>query len=166
MKPEERKRLFNKDVPFITYIIHDKNMKNGRTVTVYKPTQEYYILFELIKFRRLPSTFPDIGITVISEGLEPSPSDVSVTESVLMDIKTGKSVEIEELETVVEHLQIRLSEWRGVARQLADELKEEISSKCTVIWEEVGETSPAWIAYNNLVDTEDYETNPDYYKGV
>ena len=45
------KRLFNKDVPFITYIIHDKNMKNGRTVTVYKPTQEYYILFELIKFR-------------------------------------------------------------------------------------------------------------------
>lgn len=99
---------------------------------------------------------------------EPSPSDsdVSVTESVLMDIKTGKSVEIEELETVVEHLQIRLSEWRGVARQLADELKEEISSNCTVIWEEVGETSPAWIAYNNLVDTEDYEANPDYYKGV
>ena len=89
-----------------------------------------------------------------------------MTESVLMDIKTGKSVEIEEPETVVEHLQIRLSEWRGVARQLADELKEEISSKCTVIWEEVGETSPAWIAYNNLVDTEDYETNPDYYKGV
>ena len=76
------KRLFNKDVPFITYIIHDKNMKNGRTVTVYKPTQEYYILFELIKFRRLPSTFPDIGITVISEGLEPSPSDVSVTQDV------------------------------------------------------------------------------------
>ena len=76
------KRLFNKDVPFITYIIHDKNMKNGRTVTVYKPTQEYYILFELIKFRRLPATFPDIGITVISEGLEPSPSDVSVTQDV------------------------------------------------------------------------------------
>ena len=72
VKPEDCKRLFNKDVPFITYIIHDKNMKNGRTVTVYKPTQEYYILFELIKFRRLPSTFPDIGITVISEGLEPS----------------------------------------------------------------------------------------------
>ena len=70
------KRLFNKDVPFITYIIHDKNMENGRTVTVYKPTQEYYILFELIKFRRLPSTFPDIGITVVqaSEGSEPSPS--------------------------------------------------------------------------------------------
>ena len=70
------KRLFNKDMPFITYIIHDKNMKNGRTVTVYKPTQEYYILFELIKFRRLPATFPDIGITVISEGLEPSPSEI------------------------------------------------------------------------------------------
>ena len=77
------KRLFNKDVPFITYIIHDKNMKNGRTVTVYKPTQEYYILFELIKFRRLPSTFPDIGITVIAEGLEPTPSDVSTTQDVI-----------------------------------------------------------------------------------
>jgi len=92
------KRLINKDVPFITYIIHDKNMKNGRTVTVYKPTQEYYILFELIKFRRLPSTFPDIGITVISEGLEPSPSDVSTTQDVLMDIKKDLSdAEIEEL---------------------------------------------------------------------
>ena len=92
------KRLFNKDVPFIAYIIHDKNMKNGRTVTVYKPTQEYYILFELIKFRRLPSTFPDIGITVISEGLEPLPSDVSVTQDVLMDIKKDLSdAEIEEL---------------------------------------------------------------------
>ena len=87
------KRLINKDVPFITYIIHDKNMKNGRTVTVYKPTQEYYILFELIKFRRLPSTFPDIGITVISEGLEPSPSDVSVTQDVLISVKTPQSVE-------------------------------------------------------------------------
>ena len=69
---EISEKAIKKDVPFITYIIHDKNMKNGRTVTVYKPTQEYYILFELIKFRRLPSTFPDIGITVISEGLEPS----------------------------------------------------------------------------------------------
>ena len=87
------KRLFDKDVPFITYIIHDKNMKNRRTVTVYKPTQEYYILFELIKFRRLPSTFPDIGITVISEGLEPSPSDVSVTQDVLIDVKTPRSIE-------------------------------------------------------------------------
>ena len=87
------KRLFNKDVPFIEYIIHDKNMKNGRTVTVYKPTQEYYILFELIKFRRLPSTFPDIGITVISEGLEPSPSDVSITQDVLTDVKTPRSIE-------------------------------------------------------------------------
>jgi len=82
VKPEDRKRIFNKDVPFITYIIHDKNMKNGRAVTVYKPTQEYYILFELIKFRRLPATFPDIGITVISEGSEPSPSDVSTAQNV------------------------------------------------------------------------------------
>lgn len=64
------KQTINIDVPFITYIIHDKNMEGGRTVTVYKPTQEYYILFELIKFRRLPATFPDIGITVISEGSE------------------------------------------------------------------------------------------------
>ena len=86
------KRLFDKDVPFITYIIHDKNMKNGRTVTVYKPTQEYYILFELIKFRRLPATFPDIGITVISEGLEPSPSDVSVTQ----DVTTPEPPEVTE----------------------------------------------------------------------
>lgn len=93
------KRLFNKDVPFITYIIHDKNMKNGRTVTVYKPTQEYYILFELIKFRRLPSTFPDIGITVISEGLEPSPSDVSVPQDVLMDIKSRLTPSLEEDDT-------------------------------------------------------------------
>ena len=93
------KRLFNKDVPFITYIIHDKNMKNGRTVTVYKPTQEYYILFELIKFRRLPATFPDIGITVISEGLEPSPSDVSVTQDVLMDIKKPADPSLEEDDT-------------------------------------------------------------------
>jgi len=83
------KRLINKDVPFITYIIHDKNMKDGRTITAYKPTQEYYILFELIKFRRLPATFPDIGITVIAEGLEPSNSDVSATENVVKDIKTG-----------------------------------------------------------------------------
>jgi hypothetical protein len=79
---EISEKAIKKDVPFITYIIHDKNMKNGRAVTVYKPTQEYYILFELIKFRRLPSTFPDIGITVISEGLEPSPSDVSTTQDV------------------------------------------------------------------------------------
>ena len=90
---EISEKAIKKDVPFITYIIHDKNMKNGRTVTVYKPTQEYYILFELIKFRRLPSTFPDIGITVISEGLEPSPSDVSVTEDVLTTIKTSNSIE-------------------------------------------------------------------------
>ena len=81
------KRLINKDVPFITYIIHNKNMENGRTVTVYKPTQEYYILFELIKYCRLPSTFPDIGITVISEGTEPSNSDVSVTQNRRSDAK-------------------------------------------------------------------------------
>ena len=80
---EISEKAIKKDVPFITYIIHDKNMKNGRTVTVYKPTQEYYILFELIKFRRLPSTFPDIGITVIAEGLEPTPSDVSTTQDVI-----------------------------------------------------------------------------------
>ena len=87
------KRPVNKDVPFVTYIIHDKNMKGGRMVTVYKPTQEYYTLFELIKFRRLPATFPDIGITVISEGLEPSNSDVSMTRDVSIDIKTPPSIE-------------------------------------------------------------------------
>mgnify|MGYP001096084664 CR=1 FL=1 len=87
-------KIFKKDVPFITYIIHDKNMENGRTVTVYKPTQLYYILFELIKFRRLPSTFPDIGITVISEGSEPSLSDVSMTRDVKQELSDA---EIEEL---------------------------------------------------------------------
>lgn len=90
---------------------------------------------------------------------EPSNSDVSMTEDVLTDIKTGQSIEIEDLETVVEHLKIRLSEWQGVARQLADELVEANSERLPVSWEEPGETSRAMIAYRNLVDIEDMEAN-------
>jgi len=90
---------------------------------------------------------------------EPSPSDVSMTQDVLTDIKTSRSIEIEDLETVVEHLKIRLSEWQGVARQLADELVEANSERLPVSWEEPGETSRAMIAYRNLVDIEDMEAN-------
>ena len=109
-------------------------------------------------------TYLDVEIskdakTVISEGSEPSNSDVSVTQNVLTDIKTGQSIEIEDLETVVEHLKIRLSEWQGVARQLADELVEANSERLPVSWEEPGETSRAMIAYRNLVDIEDMEAN-------
>lgn len=90
---------------------------------------------------------------------EQSNSDVSMTEDVLTDVKTGQSIEIEDLETVVEHLKIRLSEWQGVARQLADELVEANSERLPVSWEEPGETSRAMIAYRNLVDIEDMEAN-------
>jgi len=86
-------------------------------------------------------------------------SDVSMTQDVLTDIKTSRSIEIEDLETVVEHLKIRLSEWQGVARQLADELVEANSERLPVSWEEPGETSRAMIAYRNLVDIEDMEAN-------
>ncbi len=86
-------------------------------------------------------------------------SDVSMTRDVLTDIKTPRSIEIEDLETVVEHLKIRLSEWQGVARQLADELVEANSERLPVSWEEPGETSRAMIAYRNLVDIEDMEAN-------
>lgn len=90
---------------------------------------------------------------------KPANSDVSVTQDVLTDVKTGQSIEIEDLETVVEHLKIRLSEWQGVARQLADELVEANSERLPVSWEEPGETSRAMIAYRNLVDIEDMEAN-------
>ena len=86
---------------------------------------------------------------------EPSNSDVSMTQDVLTDIKTPQSVEIEELETVVEHLQIRLSEWRGVAMLLVDELNEAKSKQLPTSWEDASVASPAYIAYRNLVDVED-----------
>ena len=86
---------------------------------------------------------------------EPSNSDVSMTENVLTDVKTQQSIEIEDLETVVEHLKIRLSEWQGVARQLADELAEANSERFPVSWEDSSETSPAWINYCNLRDVEE-----------
>ena len=69
--------------------------------------------------------------------------------------------EISDLETVVEHLQNRLSEWQGVARQLADELTEANSERFPISWEDASESSPAWIAYRNLVDIEDVEANDD-----
>lgn len=120
---------------------------------------------------------------------KPSNSDVSVTEDVLTDIKSSHSVksddcgreikkminqfppgkmwdeydnalsEISDLETIVEHLQNRLSEWQGVARQLADELTEANSQRFPVSWEDASESSSAWIAYRNLVDIEDAEAN-------
>lgn len=51
--------------PSITYTIHSSEGKPDRTVTVYKPTMEYFLVFELIKFRRLPAQFNDLGITVL-----------------------------------------------------------------------------------------------------
>ncbi len=51
----------------VTYIIHGKNGVPDKTVTAYKPTMAYWLVIELIKFRRLPAIFPDVGITVLSE---------------------------------------------------------------------------------------------------
>ena len=51
--------------PSITYEIHSKDGKDRRVVTVEKPTMAYFVVFELIKFRRLPAEFPDLGITVL-----------------------------------------------------------------------------------------------------
>jgi ribosomal protein L37AE/L43A len=92
---------------------------------------------------------------------KPANSDVSVTENVLTDVKTGQSIEntnpdyYKDAETIIEHLKIRLSEWQGVARQLADELTEANSERFPISWEDASETSPAWIAYCNLRDMEE-----------
>jgi hypothetical protein len=51
--------------PSITYEIHSKDGKDSRIVTVEKPTMQYFLVFELIKFRRIPAKFPDLGITVL-----------------------------------------------------------------------------------------------------
>ena len=51
--------------PSITYEIHSKDGKDHRVVTVEKPTMAYYLALELIKFRRLPAEFPDLGITIL-----------------------------------------------------------------------------------------------------
>ena len=58
-------------------------------------------------------------------------------------------------EAQVEHLQIRLSEWRGVAMLLVDELNEAKSKQLPTSWEDASVASPAYIAYRNLVDVED-----------
>jgi len=52
--------------PSITYEIYSKDGKYSRIVTVEKPTMQYFLVFELIKFRRLPAKFPDLGITVLN----------------------------------------------------------------------------------------------------
>jgi len=51
--------------PSITYEIHSKDGKDHRVVTVEKPTMAYYLALELIKFRRLPAEYPDLGITIL-----------------------------------------------------------------------------------------------------
>lgn len=51
--------------PSITYEIHNRNGIDSRIVTVEKPSEIYFIVFELIKFRHLPAKFPYLGITVL-----------------------------------------------------------------------------------------------------
>lgn len=51
--------------PSITYEIHSKDGKDSRIVTVEKPSMQYFLVFELIKFRRIPAKFEDLGITVL-----------------------------------------------------------------------------------------------------
>ena len=146
MKPEDRKRLKQ----------HIEMIVEHRMPIVFCPNCEKDAeCIHTAELYECKDCGEDFAKYIVSR--KPANSDVSVTQDVLIDVKTQQSIEIEDLETVVEHLKIRLSEWQGVARQLADELKEEISSRCTVVWEEAGETSPAWIAYNNLVDIEDAE---------
>ena len=54
-----------------------------------------------------------------------------------------------------EHLQNEMTEWKNVARMLADELAEANSKLLPVCWEDASESSPAWIAYCNLRDREE-----------
>ena len=146
MKPEDRRRLKQ----HIEMIVEHKmpahnvtfcpNCECDRDTILYSEVRECTVCHE---------TFEVVC------GIKPSNSDVSVTQDVLMDIKTQQSIEIEDLETVVEHLKNRLSEWQGVARQLADELAEANSQRFPVSWEDSSETSPAWINYCNLRDVEE-----------
>jgi hypothetical protein len=62
----------NTKTPCFTYIIQGANGNKDRTVTVYKPTMAYFLIDELVKFRRFPAFFPDIGIIVLSENEPPS----------------------------------------------------------------------------------------------
>lgn len=66
-----------------------------------------------------------------------------------------KDQQISDLETVVEHLQNELIEWKDVAKMLVDELTNANSKLFPVSWEDASESSPAWIAYCNLRDRED-----------
>ena len=151
MKPEDRRRLkqhiemiVEHKMPAHHNVTFCPNCECDRDTILYSEVRECAVCHE---------TFEVVC------GIKPSNSDVSMTQDVLIDVKTGQSIEIEDLETVVEHLKIRLSEWQGVARQLADELVEANSERLPVSWEEPGETSRAMIAYRNLVDIEDMEAN-------
>lgn len=77
---KDKMNALNTKSPCFTYIIRGANGKSDRTVTVYKPTMAYYLVYELMKFRRFPAVFPDIGIVVLSEN-QPSTSDGSVTQN-------------------------------------------------------------------------------------
>ena len=44
-------------------------------------------------------------------------------------------------------------EWRGVAKQLADELTKANAERFPISWEDASESSPAWIAYVGLRDS-------------
>ena len=157
MKPEDRRRLKQ----HIEMIVEHKMPTHNVTFCPNCECDRETILYsEVLECTVCHETFEVVC------GINPSNSDVSMTQDVLTDVKTGQSVEIEELETVVEHLQIRLSEWRGVAMLLVDELNEAKSKQLPTSWEDASVASPAYIAYRNLVDVEDYEDNPDYYKGV
>jgi len=45
-----------------------------------------------------------------------------------------------------------LREWKQIAEMLAEELNEANSERFPISWEDVSESSPAWIAYCNLRD--------------
>lgn len=150
MKPEDRKRLKQ----HIEMIVEHKQTLYHVFCPNCEKDAECIHTAELYECKDCGEDFAKY---IVSR--KPANSDVSVTQNVLTDIKTGQSIEIEDLETVVEHLKIRLSEWQGVARQLADELVEANSERLPVSWEEPGETSRAMIAYRNLVDIEDMEAN-------
>lgn len=58
-------------------------------------------------------------------------------------------------------LQQESDEWQRVADELAGELNEANSERFPVSWEDASESSPAWIAYNNLRDRKEIKTSSD-----
>lgn len=55
-------------------------------------------------------------------------------------------------------------QWQRVADALAGELNDANSERFPVSWEDVSESSPAWIAYCNLRDRKEIKTSPDNNK--